>query len=431
MLFRLRHGPIPFLMGLAREYGDIAYYKSGGKEMLLLSHPDLVKEVLANHAADVVKGYGLEKAKKLFGEGLLTSEGTLHDRQRRLIQPAFNRVRVAPYGALMAATADRMTARWREGELLDAHAEMIQLTMSIAGFTLFDADLEKEAAEIGQAFVTATELFDTVMSPLAWLWEMLPFGHRRRFQDARARLDDTILRIIRERRAAGTDRGDLLSRMLTSTDGGQGEAVMSDEQLRDECMTLFLAGHETLATAMTWTWYLLARNPAAAARLHAEVDQLKDERTLTAEHLPRLRYAEMVLAEAMRLYPPVWMLDRRVVKPFAIGGYLLPAGTITVMCPYVVQRDERFFPDPESFQPERWTAEGRSSRPRFSYFPFGAGPRQCLGEAFAWMEATLLLGSIARQWHLELKPGHVAGLSPSVTLRPQGPLPMIPRRRRN
>jgi cytochrome P450 len=425
MLLWLRRGIIPFLTGLARDYGDVAYYASGGKEMLLLSHPDLVKTVLVDNAVNVVKGHGLEKAKQLFGEGLLTSEGAYHDSQRRLIQPAFHRLRVTPYGVHMAQRAEAAAQRWQPGKPIDIQQEMIRLTMSIAGYTLFSADIAEEAAEIGEAFTTAIELFDRVMSPLAGLEELLPF-HKRRFQLARARLDDTILRIIRERRAAAKDRGDLLSRMLGSGEPSSGQKTMPDEQLRDECMTLFLAGHETLATALTWAWYLLAQNPQAADRVRAEVASLQATDSLTAEHLPRLRYTEMVIAEAMRLYPPVWMLDRRVVKPFELAGYQIPVGTILVMCPFVVQRDARFYPDPLRFDPERWTAGERASRPHFAYFPFGAGPRQCLGEAFAWMEATLIMASIARNWRLELAPGAQVELAPTVTLRPKRGIPMIP-----
>ncbi|HYX43288.1 MAG TPA: cytochrome P450, partial [Pyrinomonadaceae bacterium] len=247
---------------------------------------------------------------------------------------------------------------------------------------------------------------------------------------ARARLDAVIYRIIEERRTQGTDRGDLLSMLIAAQDTEGDGGRMSDEQLRDELMTLFLAGHETTANALTWTWYLLAQHPEIEQRLHAELDQvLQGRERFTVADYPRLRYTEMVVAEAMRLYPPAWVVGRIALKDFQAGEYVVPAGALVLISQYVVQRDPRFFPDPERFDPERWTTKAREARPTYSYFPFGAGARRCIGEAFAWMEAVLLVASIARTWRLRLAPDQSVEPQPRITLRPKHGIRMIAERR--
>jgi cytochrome P450 len=254
----------------------------------------------------------------------------------------------------------------------------------------------------------------------------------RRFNRARARLDGVVYRIIDERRRGGEDRGDLLSMLLLAEDEEGDRQGMSNEQVRDEAMTLFLAGHETTANLLAWTWYLLARNPEAERRLHAEIDAvLEDGRAPTVDDLPRLRYAEMVVSEVMRLYPPAWAVGRRAVADHEAGGYHVPAGSLILVSQYVAHRDPRFWPDPERFDPERWTPEARGQRPQFAYFPFGGGPRRCVGEAFAWMEATLILATLAARGRMRLAPGRTAETSPRITLRPgRGGVPVILERRR-
>ncbi len=422
-----RRDPIRFLSECARDYGDIARFKIGPQELFFVNHPDLIQDVLVTHHRNFVKGRGLERAKRLLGEGLLTSEGEFHRRQRRLIQPAFHRKRVAAYGETMVAYAARLDERWEDGATLDIHQEMMHLTLSIVGKTLFDADVEGEADEIGQALTTAMQLFRSITVPLAELLEKLPLPAKRRFKEARARLDATIYRMIAERRG-GEDRGDLLSMLLQAQDEEGDGARITDQQLRDEALTIFLAGHETTANALTWTWYLLSQHPDVEAKLHAELDAEGDA-ALPAADWGRLRYTEMVLAESMRLYPPAWILGRRALTPYPIGDYVAPANSLILLSPYVMHHDARYFPEPGRFDPERWTPEARASRPRFSYFPFGGGPRQCIGEGFAWMEGILLLATLAQRWRLRHLPDHPVELQPLITLQPRHGLRMIVERR--
>ncbi|MDQ3811021.1 MAG: cytochrome P450 [Chloroflexota bacterium] len=414
----MRRDPLHFFMTLARDYGDIAGFRLGPERVVLLNHPDHIKAVLVTDAWNFLKGRGLERAKRLLGEGLLTSEGEFHRRQRRLAQPAFHRQRVATYGTVMTRFGERARERWRDGDTLDVHAEMMALTLEIVGRTLFDADVGPEAAEIGQALTATMELFDTAMLPFAELLDRLPLPWDRRFERARARLDATIYRLIDERRASGDDRGDLLSMLLLAQDVEGDGGRMTDRQLRDEALTIFLAGHETTADALTWTWYLLSQHPDVEAMLHAEVDTVLRNRLPTADDLAQLHYTRQVLAESMRLYPPAWLLGRRALAEYRIGGYMLPARTLVLLSQYVTHHDARFFPEPFTFDPGRWTPEAQAARPRFSYFPFSAGPRGCIGEQFAWMEGILLLATIAQRWRFRLARGHPITLHPSVTLRP-------------
>jgi cytochrome P450 len=425
-----------FLERLAREHGDFAYFRLGREGMAFVNHPDLIRDVLVTKQRSFRKGRGLERAKMLLGEGLLTSEGEFHRRQRRLMQPAFHRERVAAYGDVMARYAARAGARWAPGATLDVADEMTRLTLAIVGKTLFDADVEGEAREIGDALTEAFHSFTFAVLPFGELLDRLPLPPVVRFHRARARLDATIYRLIHERRRSGEDRGDLLSMLLLAQDA-EGGGGMSDEQLRDEAMTLFLAGHETTANLLTWTWYLLSQHPDVERRLHAEVDAVlaepdggaPDGRLPSAADLARLPYARMVLAESMRLYPPAWIVGRRAVEPVELGDYAIPARTIVLLSQYVTHRDARWFPEPERFDPERWVPEAAAARPRFSYFPFGGGARVCIGEQFAWMEGTLLLATLARRWRLRLAPGHPIALQPIITLRPKHGMRMVPERR--
>jgi len=420
-LLAFRRDPLRFLTRIAREHGDIVHFRIGPQHVLLLNHPDLVRDALVTRADCFHKGRALQRAKRLLGEGLLTSEGEHHRRQRRLAQPAFHRKRIDSYGALMVEYAARDSARWQDGETRDIAHEMMRLTLAIVGKTLFDADVESEADEIGGALTQILELFQMLLLPYSEYLERLPLPANRRFTRARAALDAVIYRIIEERRASGTDRGDLLSMLLVAQDEeDSASGGMSDEQLRDEVMTIFLAGHETTANALAWTWYLLAQNPEAEARLHAELDAvLEGGRLPTVEDLPRLRYTEMVLAESMRLYPPAWVIGRLAIKDYAVGGAVAEKGALVLLSQYVMHRDARFFPDPLRFDPERWTPEAKESRPQYSYFPFGGGARRCIGEGFAWMEGTLLVATIARRWRMRLVSGHAVVPHPRITLRPK------------
>jgi cytochrome P450 len=418
-LFALRRDPIRFLTGLVNRYGDLVYFKLGPQPVVLVNNPDYIRDILVTNNKNFMKGEGLQRAKRLLGEGLLTSEGEFHLRQRRLAQPAFHRQRVAAYATTMVAYAAHACDQWLPGEARDIGREMMRLTLAIAGKTLFDADVEGEADEIGEALTATMELFNKLTLPLARWLEHLPLPATRRFQKARERLDATIYRIINERRASGEDRGDLLSMLIQARDEEGDGSGMTDEQLRDEAMTIFLAGHETTANALTWTWYLLSQHPEIEAKFHAEVDDVLKGVLPTAEDFPRLRYTEMVFAEAMRLYPPAWIVGRRALGDYQINGYAIPARTILLMSQYLTHHDARFFPDPFRFDPERWTPEARESRPKFSYFPFGGGQRVCIGESFAWMEGALVLATIAQRFRMRLVPGHPVELRPTITLRPK------------
>jgi cytochrome P450 len=428
-LFAYRKGPLPFFQNLAAQYGDISYFRLGPQEAFFLNHPDYVKDVLVTNHQNFHKGLALQRAKRLLGEGLLTSEGEFHRRQRRLAQPAFHRTRIASYAGVMTAYATETRERWRDGAAVDMSEEMMRLTLGIVGKTLFDADVVSEAQQVGEAMTVVMDLFNTITLPFFELLQKLPLPQLRRFDNARARLDAIIYRLIEERRRSGEDRGDLLSMLLLAQDTEGDGGVMTDEQLRDEVMTIFLAGHETTANALTWTWYLLSENPEAEAKLHAEIDQVLKGRLPAFEDVAQLKYTEMVLAESMRLYPPAWAIGRLAVNESEIGGYVVPKKSLVLMSQYVMHRDPRYFSEPLRFNPERWTAEARESRPQFSYFPFGGGTRRCIGEGFAWMEGILLLATLAQQWQMRLEPNHPVTLKPVITLRPKYGMRMTVTRR--
>jgi cytochrome P450 len=428
-LFAFRRDPIGLLQRLARDYGDLVYFRVGPQDVFLLNHPESIQNVLVTHQRNFMKGRGLERAKVFLGEGLLTSEGEFHRRQRRLAQPAFHKQRVAGYGTIMAEYAVRTREHWQEGATVDVAQEMMRLTLAIVGKTLFDADVEAEATEVGVALTTVMEGWSRLMSPFYDLLRRLPLPSNRRTEQGCDRLNATVLRLISDRRASGEDRGDLLSMLLLAQDEEGDSGGMTDQQVRDEAMTLFLAGHETTANALTWTWYLLAQHPAVESQLHAELDAVLAGRVPTTEDVPQLRYTRMVLAESMRLYPPAWVIGRRVLNDYEILPYTIPANSLLLMSPYVMHRDPRYFPDASVFDPQRWTPEAQAERPKFSYFPFGGGPRQCIGEAFAWMEGVLLLAILAQHWQLRLVPGHPVEPRPLITLRPKYGMRMVLERR--
>lgn len=420
----LQRNPLRFLEGVAR-HGDVARFRLGPVFVYLVNDPDLIRSVLVTRADAYHKGRALERARRLLGQGLLTSEGALHLRQRRLMQPAFHRERIAGYGETMVRYAGRAAERWKAGETIDVHKEMVALTLAIVGKTLFDADVEEEADEIGKALTEALELFQRLlMVPYGEFLEKLPIPSTLRFRSARRRLDATIARLIAERRRNPRDRKDLLTLLLLAQDTEGDGGGMTDTQLRDEAMTIFLAGHETTANAMAWTWHLLSQNPEAEGRLHEELDRVLEGRAPGVADLPRLRYTEMVLSESMRLFPPAWILGRRAIVDHELGGYRIPAGSIVLLSQWITHRDARYFPDPLRFDPQRFTAEAQAARPKFSYFPFGGGPRVCIGEGFAWMEGVLVLATIARRWRFLPVDGIPVTPAAMITLRPKSGLPM-------
>jgi cytochrome P450 len=420
--------PLDFFTNLARTYGDVSSYRMAGEQLFLVNDPRLVRDILVTHNRNFTKSRGLERSKRLLGQGLLTSEGAMHLRQRRLMQPAFHRDRISGFGNLMVGYADRMRNSWTDGVTLDVSREMNRLTLSIVGKTLFDVDVDQQAAAVGDALTAVMESFWMMMLPFSELLERLPVPKLRRARMARARLDAIIYGMIADRRASGRDHGDLLSMLLTAQDEDEGGG-MTDQQVRDEAMTIFLAGHETTANALMWMWYLLSSAPDVEAKLHAEVDRVLQGRLPGLGDLASLQYVERVVTEAMRLYPPAWIIGRRAIDDYQLGDYVAPARSILVMSPYLMQRDPRFYTDPGRFDPDRWTPEFRAALPKFAYFPFGGGPRQCIGESFAWMELVLVVATIAQQWKLRLVPGHPVVPQPLITLRAKHGMKMTLERR--
>jgi cytochrome P450 len=408
--------PLAFLPTLAREYGDIVTMRFYKFRVYYVNHPDYIEEVLVNQARKFIKGRILRANKGLFGNGLLTSEGDFWLRQRRLAQPAFHRARIAAYAETMVQFTERMLEGWRDRETLDVHAEMMRLTLQIVAKTLFDADVDADAREVGRALEAIMEHnsdFRRLILTPSWL----PTLRNIRAALATRRLNKIIYRIIGQRRSAGRDAGDLLSMLLQAQD--EDGSRMTDRQLRDEVITLFLAGHETTALTLSWTWWLLAQHPEAEEKLHAELDAVLGGRTPTLEDLPKLRYLDHIIAESMRLYPPAWGMARLTIEDAHIGGYTIRKGCGVSLSQWVVHRDPRWYESPDEFRPERWEGDLLKRLPRFAYFPFGGGPRQCIGNTFAIMETALILATIAQKFRLRLVPGHTVAPIASITLRPR------------
>ncbi len=405
--------------------GDVTQIRIGPRRVVLLMHPDDIKRVLVTQQRAFNKGRSLSRTKTLLGEGLLTAEGEFHLRQRRLVQPAFHRERFSAYGETMARYAARAHANWRDGEVRDMHADMMHLTLAIAGKTLFDADIEKDAKDVEHAMELGLRMFKYAILPGGQILEHLPLPWVRRLHASRARMNALIYRLIAERRAEGADRGDLLSMLITARDEEGDATGMTDQQLRDEVVTLLMAGHETTANALTWSWHLLSRHPEVEAKLHAELAAVLAGRTPSPADLPRLTYTRAVMAESMRLRPPAWTLERGALEDFEAGGFIIRKGATVLMPQYLVHRDPRWWGnDADRFDPDRWSVEQQATRPKFAYFPFGAGTRICVAEHFAWMEGTLVLAEIAQRWRMLYEEPEPPVLEPLVTLRPKGGLRM-------
>ena len=419
--------PIRLFEYLAVTFGRVSCYRIGPSDVVVMNDPELIRDVLIAQPQNFVKERTQRRMKILLGEGLITSDGDIHKRQRRIAAPAFHRQRIQAYASSMVERAAAMRDAWQAGVEVDASAEMMQLTLQIVARTLFNSDVTKDVQRINDEVNAIMRLYNFLVAlPRAEDLLHLPIPGLMRFKRARRRLDTVVYRMIQDHRAAGIDSGDLLSMLLASRDEEDDHSGMTDEQLRDEVLTIFLAGYETVANALTWTWLLLAQNPDAEAKLHAEVDAVLGERLPTLEDIPQLRYTEMVLAESMRLYPPAWAMGRQATCDVEIGPYKLPAGTYIFFSQYIIQRNADFFPDPLKFDPERFTPECKGGRPRFAYFPFGGGNRQCIGESFAWMEAILSLVTLAQKWRLKLVPGQRIEVQPKITLRPKYGIRMVP-----
>jgi cytochrome P450 len=412
----------------AREYGDIVSARFGPKRVVFLNHPDLVEEVLVHQNRKFIKHYRLRQAKMTLGEGLLTSEGEFWRAQRKLMQPAFHRERIAAFGDVMVEFTERLIASWEDGQTRDIQTDMMRLTLQIVAKSLFGAELGGEWTEVGAAMETLMQNFAASTARPFIVPQWLPIPSNLRSAAAVRRLDRVLFKIIAGRRQSDENRGDLLSMLLHARDEESGRR-MTDRQLRDECMTLFLAGHETTANALSWAWYLLSQHAEAEDRLRDEVHRVLAGRSPTIADLPHLPYTESVVNEALRLFPPAWMPGRESTESLELGGYPIARGSTVFMTAWVIHRDPRWFDDPNAFRPERWSDGLLQRIPRYAYFPFGGGPRICIGNNFALMEAALVLATIAGRYRLRLVPDALVEPLASMTLRPAHGLKMVVYRR--
>ena len=411
-----------FMTRSIREYGDLVYVRLPGYDVYLVQRPENVETMLLTDRARYVKHrFFWRHVTAIFGNGLLTSEGEFWLRQRRLAAPAFHPDRIAAYGAVFAAFADRLAATWRDGETRDLHRDFMRVTMEIVAKTLFDSEVVSEVDEIGRSFDRIIrEIAKRFRRPFK-IPDAIPTPGNLRYRRGIAILDRIVARILAERKTDPGDRGDLLSMLLAARDDDGNP--MSEKQLRDEVITLFLAGHETTAIGLSWTLMLLARNPEAEARLAAEVRDVARDRLPGVADLPRLRYADACVRESLRLYPPAYAVGREATRETTLGGFSIPAGATLFFSPWTLHRDARWFPAPEAFRPERWLDGSAARVPRYAYLPFGAGPRICIGERFATMEMILVLATLVRRFRFEMA-GPDPAPFPSITLRPDGGLPM-------
>lgn len=489
-------------MQIAQDYGEIAHFKFGRQHVYLVDSPVYIENILIRDYKNFIKSRGLQVSKRLLGEGLVTSEGGYHDRQRRTIQPAFHPDRIKSYGNIMIDYAEQMSEGWEDGSAIDIHGEMMHVTSAIIAKSVLGSDIagSSESDKVNDALLTSMQYLNRIMMPFGELIEKIPIlPVNKDFRAAKNTLDSIVYRMIREHRDREIKKGekaevpkvdnnsdddvaaihndkeritdmhghrpryDLLQTLMEAQDperngndddnnnNGKNSTRMSDAQLRDEVMTIFLAGHETTASALTWTFYLLSQYPDVERQLYSEIcsvlgnDKEGDgpysssagqagtyiARLPTIEDIPKLKYTERVLRESMRLYPPAWTIGRQALADYAIDSrYVIPRGSIILMSQYVMHHNPRYFSDPDTFDPDRWTKEFKSALPRFCYFPFGGGIRGCIGESFAWMEGILVLATICRKWKMHHDSTHKVELKPLITLRPKYGMRMTLERRR-
>jgi len=404
--------PIELFQFLVRRYGNIAHYRIGPANIVFVNEPEYIYEVFVAQQDKFIKERTQQRSKMVLGEGMITAEGAEHRRQRAAALPAFHKQRIAGYAATMVERAAAYREQWRHGETIDVSQEMMRLTLDVVARTLFSADLGRDVGRATEALNEIMRLYHALVAlPGIEALVNLPVPGLRRFRPAKKRLDEVVGRLIDERRATPEGHDDLLAMMLES------QVPFDREALRDQVLTIFLAGYETVANGLTWTFYLLSQNPDAEAKLHAEVDSVLGGRLPAPEDVARLSYTEMVLAESMRLYPPAWAMGRVATQDFALGPYHLPRKTTILASQYILHRDARFFAEPLAFRPERFAAEGKAAIPRFAYLPFGLGLRRCIGEGFAWMESILVLATVAQRWKLRMDPAQVVEPQPLITLR--------------
>lgn len=416
-----RIGHLEYVCRLQKTYGNLVHFRWGPMWLYFVNDPALIERILVKDHHAFVKSRGLRMAKKILGEGLLTSEGQSHRRQRRLMQPAFHKKRLDQYAETMVRVSAATAHRWKPGQQVDMSQEMMRLTLGVVGWTLFDADVEGEAREIGDALKGLLQYLERITSPLGILMEKFPLPGGGKFKKGLDRINQTIYRIIEERRNSIEDRGDLLSMLLMDQDGES----MSNQQVRDEAITLFLAGHETTAIALSWAWYEIAKNPEIEVKLHAELDAQLGGRIPTVQDLPNLTYTYKIFKESLRKYPPAFIFGRQALIDYSADGYVIPKGSVILISPYVLQHDASLYENPETFNPDRWTDEFEAGLHRHAFIPFGGGPRVCIGEGFAWIEGQLVLATLAQAWRAKLATDREIIPGPVATLRPAEGIPML------
>jgi len=409
-----------------REYGDVVYFEVLGQPFYQLNDPADIHHVLVDNNENYTKGSFLTKQfGEFLGKGLLLNEGDDWRRQRHLVQPAFDPERISIYAEMMTSYTERLLDSWEAGTPRDIHTDMTQLTLEVAASTLLDIDIRAESSELRTAFHDITEEFRKRTARPVSLPQWIPTPRNRRYQHALEQINDIVYEIIARRR---TEPGNgVVSMLLAASD--ESDETVDNKQIRDEIVTLLFAGHETTAVALTFTWYLLATHPRQEERLVTELDDVLDGESPTMSAVPDLEYTRKVLKESLRLYPPVFGILREPVQDDQISGYQIPAGATVAMNQIAVHHDPRYFDDPKAFTPARWSDDFEESLPQFAYFPFGGGPRRCIGERFAMLEATLIVATVAQQYHLELVSDRDLTLKPSVTTRPEKPIRVRPEAR--
>lgn len=422
----LYRDPLGYLTRAARKHGDVVHLKIGRKSDFLLNHPDLIRAALLDH--ENLRRCVNRPLRRLLGAGLLTCRPSHHRMQRALLQPIFARERIMALGDVMVGEITRWSNRWRDGATVDMAEEMMGLALSIVGKSLFNLDFSVKSCELRESLATllrATRFKNLALTSKQIEKLSLPF--HRRFARAADKIDAEIRAMIAERRKEACDGPDLLSTLVRLHK--QSRNGLTAENIRDQLLTFFTVGHETTATGLMWTWYLLSQNPDALAKLHRELDQVLGERMPSGQDSSRLPYTRMVFAESMRLYPPIWMMTRRAVHDVNLDGFTICSGSYVHLSPFITHRDPRYFPEPERFDAERWTPEAAAARPKFSYFPFGGGSLQCIGEGFTWMQGVLTIAALASRWRIRLMPNHRIELDPHITLRSRYGMPMKLERR--
>jgi cytochrome P450 len=428
-VYRRFRSPLDFFVELKQKYGDAVRFSLFKEKFVMFSDPALVNEVLVTKQHSFRKGRALEGAKVFLGNSLLVSEGEEHTRQRRLIQPAFHRGRIAGYAQIMAEKTKQWIDAQHVSKEIDLAVEMNRLTLAVVTETLFGSEVDSSAHEIAKSLTVVIENFNRMLLPFWRFLSLIPTKGNLRLYHAKKHLEETIYGLISRRRKEGRDHGDLLSMLLAAEDAENPQKRLTDTEIRDQALTIFIAGHETTANALAWTWHLLTQHDDIRRKMKAEIDAVLGPNRLPGlEDVAKLPYTTAVLSESMRIYPPVWVVGRRALEDVTIGDYQVPRRTIVITSQYLIHRDERFWPNPLEFRPERWLDEkAKEERPKFAYFPFGGGGRICIGDAFAWTEGAILLAVMARRWRFEPMADQVIDLSASVTLRPKYGLKMTVR----